>query len=231
MSCAVSQAQNALMNTGLPESSPSAGPMRPAAPTHAPAAEALGVAERSSTSRRVVDEDEDAASNAARHAASAARVDARVCATARRTASAAFASSGPFPDRGCRCGRARCAPTGAPASSRGPATGARNAARGAAPGFVPRRAAYFRFRPRHEPPAKAKLDGVEMACMVGSYPAQPHAVILRRLQGPRVARPTPDAIRVRRARLEHLTISAVPSTGVRKAREAIVGNAFSVGAS
>jgi hypothetical protein len=82
----------------------------------------------------------------------------------------------------------------------------------------------FRFRPRREPPAEAKLDGVETACMVGSYPAQAHAVVLSRLRGPRAARPTPDAIRALRARLEHLAVSAVPSTGVRKARWAIVGS-------
>ena len=44
------------------------------------------------------------------------------------------------------------------------------------------------------------------------------------LRGPRAARPTPDAIRALRARLEHLAVSAVPSTGVRKARWAIVGS-------
>ena len=112
---------------------------------------------------------------------------------------------------------------GTPTSSRGPARCARRAARGAALAFVPRRAACFRFRQRREDPAKAKLDGVEMACMMGSYPAQPNAVILSRLGGPRAARPTPDAIRGLRARLEHLAVSAVPSTGVRKARGAIVG--------
>lgn len=120
---------------------------------------------------------------------------------------------------------------GTPTSSRGPARCARRAARGAALAFVPRRAACFRFRQRREDPAKAKLDGVEMACMMGSYPAQPDAVILSRPGGPRAARPTPDAIRVRCTRLEHLAVSAVPSTGVQKAREAIVDVSVTVGGS
>jgi hypothetical protein len=60
--------------------------------------------------------------------------------------------------------------------------------------------------------------------MVGSYPAQPHAVILSRLRGPRAARPTPDAIRVRRARLEHLAVSAVPSTGVQRRAGRLCGS-------
>ena len=207
--------------------------MRPAAHAHAPAASKRE--ERSPTSRRVVDEslEERGASNAARHAASAARVEARVRANARRTASTAFASSGRGPrafsffgsrEEGFSRGCGRCAQAGTPASSRGPARGARSAAREAAPAFAPRRAACFRFRPRLEPPAKAKLDGVEIACMVGSYPAQPHAVILSRLRGPRAARPTPDAIRVRRARLEHLAVSAVPSPGVQRRAGRLCGS-------
>ena len=207
--------------------------MRPAAHAHAPAASKRE--ERSPTEFwRVVDESrvsERGASNAARHAASAARVEARVRANARKTASTAFASSGRGPrsfvgsrEKSCPRGCGRCAQAGTPASSRGPARGARSAAREAAPAFAPRRAACFRFRPRLEPPAKAKLDGVEIACMVGSYPAQPHAVILSRLRGPRAARPTPDAIRVRRARLEHLAVSAVPSTGVRRRAGRLCGS-------
>ena len=133
------------MNTGLPESSPSAGPRRPAA-AHAPRRRRAVVdVAAGRVVDDVVDEDGDARGPAARHAASAARVDARARATARTTAAAAFASSGPSRSSGRVRRRSRLearrrarAPTGTPASSRGPARGARSGARRGAGSAAPR---------------------------------------------------------------------------------------------